>query len=677
MRKLQHETNPSIDKGKQDARSPLRARLTTVLAAAGAMLVSPMAESIARAQDGNSTEPPPAAAPAEPASAEAPAAGSGRRIIIDDVSVGGESGESSGETPAKPTGEPAGKAPFDADKASHEAAAATATETPAPAGPDLRDHSLSYYGDEVGMAGNERTFMQRNRLNLGGHFFSNEAGESIWGSARFTLRSNGHKPLTIEGDAGNIWFGRLQAPFLRAFVHPEVNVWRFKGAYYGTASGVYGLPSWLYTSHAAGIGFSQPIGDNSRLRLGFIGGGSLSYPAFDDIFFQMAGGASFEYKDFLVYGMVNSFFAAPTPTKTAFIGYYSPRFQNTEFGVQYKFGREKDDKYAVRLFGDYGTINQRVGARVSRSMRLGDELAGDFWIGGGATHWAEEVGARWDPSVIAGIRLSFGGKHFDSTNTAEFEHYTLGGVESVQTDIATSENPGPYGFGRSGDPVVDGQINQAKERIAGSRNFAQFAESYRNASTNDKIMAARFIGAFFQQVAYANGAAGALYSTDFLNPEVQRIAGASTDTVFSYLQRYVEFYETHAPGTPLPDDLAKGIVICAGSADTQAQFLRANGIPTTVLSVNTRSGPHVIAAARPPGSTALLDYGNLYTAPENSFDEALRYYGWMRQAPTFRSQLFNQDGYLGTYETAEGRMFQRVVGLRLMQILGRDFLGVP
>ena len=618
-----------------------------------------------------------------PAESRGPAVGRGRIIAPEDTGTAATGGETS-DGEGAPAGEPAtdADAPRRGPAFTVDSSADVEVGTPRIIRPDvpatddkddLHDRSLSYYPDDVNLAGQRRDFTRDNRFDVGGNFYSNEGGQSIWGAIRFAHRSGVIRPFNAEFDAGNMWFGRLQAPYARLFMRPELHVWRLKGTYYGSVGAVGNLPSWLYTSHALGIGYSQPIGKDFRLRMGFIGGGGLSYPAFDDIYFRMAGGLSTEYKGFMVYGMVDSFFAAPDPIKTAYVGYYRPRFQDVEFGAQYRF---MEDQYTVRIFGNYGRIDQRAAVRVTRSMGLTPEMAGDFWIGGGATHWAPELGGRWDPAVFAGMTLVFGGKHFNSTNTAEFEHYTLGGVESVQTDIPTNENPGPYGFGRSGNPEVDAQVNLAKERIAGSSNFQEFAASYQNASVNEKIMAARFLGAFLQQVAYASGTMEALYNTRFFDPEVQRIAGASSDTVFSYMQQYVDFYNTHPASTPLPEHLANGIAVCAGIANQQAEFLRANGIPAMAMSVNTPGGPHVVTTASPPGATALLDYGNLYTAPERSFDEVLRYYGQMKQAPTFQSQLFDQNGYFGTYETAEGRLLHRNVGIMYLRTLGTDFLGV-
>lgn len=535
------------------------------------------------------------------------------------------------------------------------------------------DQALSSTPDDVNISGRRRTISLDNPWDLGGNVYANEAGSAIWGSVRYSLRSGGRRPFDVRLDGGNIWFGEQAAPFARLYLRPALEVWRLKGVYYGSISAIGNLPSVLYTSHSLGLGYSQPIGDNFRLRAGFVIGGALSYPAWDDIYFNMAGGLSAEISNFLVYAMPQFYFAAPDPIKTAYVGHYRPQFQNAEFGVQYRF---YEDQYTARIFGDWGVINQRVGARITRTINFSREVSGDFYLAGGATHWDNSLGGRWDPLVMFGMNLVIGGKYMNSTNTVRYEHLQSGGVRFAQTEIPNNENPGPYGFGRSGNPDVDSQVEQAKERIIANNSFAGFTAAYHGSSKADVIMAARFLGAFLQQVAYANNAYNSLNNTGFFDPEVMRISNASPDQIYTYIQRYVQFYNSNSPRSALPEDLKNGIAVCAGIHQVMAEFLRSNGVPTIVASVNTPKGPHVIAIAQLDNSTVLLDYGNTYTTPANTFDQAMRFYGQNRGAPTFQSQLFGPDGYIGTYETSEGRLLRRSTGLVNMDILGQDFLGL-
>lgn len=538
------------------------------------------------------------------------------------------------------------------------------------------DHSLSPFPDEVDLAGRLRHFRLDHGWDIGGNLYANEAGSAVWGSIMYRMMGqHTHRPLDLRLDAGNIWFGEQAAPFARFHLRSSLDLWRFRGVYHGSVATLGNMPSQLYTSHSLGIGYSQPFGTNMRLRLGVVAGGALSYPAFDDIYFNMLVGASFQVDSFLVYVMPTFYFAAPDPIKTAYVGYYRPQFQSVEAGIQYSFHQ---DQYTARLFGEYGTILQRVGLRGTRSFAINRELAADVWIAGGASHLSQELGGRWDPMIMIGGTIVFGSRSgVNSTNTVRYEHLQSGGVRFAQTDFPTTARPGPYGFGRSGDPVVDAQVQQAKQRMLSSSSFDEFSRSYAGSSRSDLLMSARFMLALVQQVAYSNGAQDALTNGRFFDPEVRRIAGTTNQDIYAWLQRYVQFYNTHDPSTPLPDELRNGIAVCAGAHWLAADFLERNGMHAIVASVNTPQGPHVVTIGMPPDATHLLDWGRLYTTPAGTFDQTLRFYGQNRQAPTFQSQLFRSDGtYIGTYDTAEGRLLHNAAGIMNADILRNEFLGV-
>ena len=74
----------------------------------------------------------------------------------------------------------------------------------------------------------------------------------------------------------------------------------------------------------------------------------------------------------------------------------------------------------------------------------------------------------------------------------------------------------------------------------------------------------------------------------------------------------------------------------------------------------------------------LVDSGRFYP-PEvaKKPKERLRFYGQNHQAPTFQSQLYRADGtYIGTYDTAEGRLLHNATGIINADILRTEFLGV-
>jgi hypothetical protein len=545
---------------------------------------------------------------------------------------------------------------------------------------DYEDPALSSTPNRVGISGRRRRITLDNSWDLGGNVYGNEAGTAVFGTVRF-------RDL-LRFDGGNIWFGERPAPYGRLLVRPELNLWRFRLAYYGTATGMGNMPSYFYTSHSASLGLSLPIQLDSEeesrrlwIRTGVVAGGALSLPRFDDIYYNIVTGLSLQLSgypdsrfDYMLYGMATFFAAASDPMKTAYIGYYEPRFQVAEIGAQVRMF----DDYTVRLFGNVGGLQDRIGLRGTWTVEFSDSMEADFWLGIGATHWSEHLGGRWDvPTVMIGATIVIGGPAVNSTNTSRFEHLQSGGVRFAETDFPTEDAPGPYGFGRSGNPDFDVPVNEAKRRIMQADSFEDFVSSYEGASEDEVILAARFLGAFLQQVAYSHDAQEALYSTEFFDPSIIRVASATNQTMYTYLREYVEWYEHHPPGEEMPEHLRSGIGMCSGIHWMVASFLQSHGVPTLVASVNTPNGPHMVAISQLSDRTILFDYGNTYETEAQTFDESIRFYGWNRGAPTFQSQIFSPDGeYLGTYITSEGRLLHGTIGLDNEEILRRDVLGI-
>ncbi|NYZ74280.1 hypothetical protein H0O00_03995 [Candidatus Micrarchaeota archaeon] len=534
------------------------------------------------------------------------------------------------------------------------------------------DPSLSPYLTNVDISGKHRKMSLNNSFDFGAKLDVNEAGSAFSPSIRY-------RDL-VEVDPGVMWFTPKAQTVLfgRLLVRPEINVWRFKGVYYGSVALLGNMPSSVYHSHSVGLGYSQPIGKDFRLRIGGVIGGALSHPAWDDVYLNFSTGISGEiHKMVLLYLMPTFYFAANDPMKTAYIGYYWPKIQDIEAGIQVT-----KDQWTGRLYGDFGLIGNnygiydRYGVRGTRTMSINNQADIDVWGSIGATRWSPQLGGRWDPALMVGATVVFGGKYVNSTNTLNFSHLQTGGTQFAETEFPTVEDPGPYGFGRSGNAAYDVPINETKNRILNSTSFAQFKNSYHAASEEEVILRARFLGAFMQQVAYANDAYDALTTGGFFDSEVKRIAKADHEEIFRYIKEYVSWYENHSVKEKMPDSLKKGIAVCAGIGELQAEYMRANGVDAIVMSVNTPKGPHVITAAQMKDRTMLLDYGNMYSTPEGTLDQTLRFYGQNRQAPVFQSQFFNGKGYMGTYLTSEGRLLHGAVGLENPELLKKDFLGV-
>ncbi len=540
-----------------------------------------------------------------------------------------------------------------------------------PPKPDYRDPALGGI-EKVDMNGNERPISLNHKVSGGGGILSNEAGSAVSAFMAYNFSRNN----MLRFDGGNIWFGALSAPFATMSVKESLDLGHFTGMYYGRVSAVGYLPSYLYTSHAIGVGYSQPFGaDNKwRLRLGAFGIGAFSYPLGDDSYLNIAGGASLEYnKRILVYGAPNFYFAASTPIRTAYIGYYAPQLESVSMGAQFRFSN-----YSIGPFANYGVIKSMYGGSISRTMNFGDWATGDVFVRGGITHWNPDINPGNDVMIIAGLNLVIAGPRMNTVISSQYERMGPGGVPQATTDIPTTQNPGPYGFGRSGDANWDTVDNNAKSRLLGAKSFDDFTAKYKGASTDDVINAGRFLLAFMQQVAYAQGAQSALMAGNFLDPSVIKVASVDNNQLLAYLQGAATWYSTH--NTPYPQP---GVTLCAGAADFVGDFYRANGIHTVVATANTRGGMHVVDIAYVPGKTNLLSWGDMWSGPANQFDPMLRLFGQYNKAPTFESQLFtgptgssSPNTYKGTYVTPEGNLLHGEIGIPGPWLLNREFLGV-
>ncbi|MBD3398567.1 hypothetical protein GF412_04985 [Candidatus Micrarchaeota archaeon] len=516
---------------------------------------------------------------------------------------------------------------------------------------------------------------------VGVNALGNEAGHAVFGNF-------GYLNL-VRLDLGAAMFTNMpMVPIGRLMLSPEFNVryakgksgeGNVKGAYYGSAAFAGNLPSWIYSSHSAGLGWSQSMGENFKLRVAGIIGGALSYPAWDDIYMNFSTGLSMEIaKTVLLYGAPTCYFAADNPMRTAYVGYYEPKFQDVEVGFQVMMrrgvvGRAFAD---IGLVGnDYGLFN-RYGFKLTKAMSIPGKLEADFWGTIGMTQWSNLFGGGMDPVIMTGINFSFGQDRFRHTYSYSYSYLRSFDTSAPVTDIPNSTHPGPYGFGRSGDPYYDGPINEAKQRMADSVSFEQFSNSYSGASTEEVLVTARFLGAFMAQVAYANDAYNSMTTGNIFDGEIKRIANADHEQMFSYLKSYLSWYQNHSGNEPLPESLRGGIAVCAGIHSLITSYLNANGINAVTASVNTPNGPHMVTIARLGGKNVLLDYGSQIST-EGDFMHMYEAYGQHTGAPTFKSQIYGRDGkYVGTLDTSMERLLRGAIGIDNKEVLLRNYLGV-
>lgn len=519
-----------------------------------------------------------------------------------------------------------------------------------------------------------------NDFSIGGSVIGNPAANAILVDAAYRN--------LVELRAGNIWFYDMPAPFGNLRFTPQAELWRFKLKYFGTLTGMYNMPSYIYSSHSGLLAFSYPIqldsSDQSRqfwIRLGAVGGGALSYPKWDDIYFNLATGLSFQLTsyprrgfDYLLYAMVLCNAAAETPPQSLYIGNYGLRYQNVEFGFQARIF----DDYTLLAFGKLDMLFNEVGFRGTWSWTAGENVQARLWVAAGARQWDNLLGGDWEPSVGLGATLVYGGDNINSSNTTSYVHDENTSLESAEMEL--SRNTGIHGFGRSGDPRWDIPINRAKTRILTSDSFEDFVSTYPDAGSeaevDDLIDAALFFTAFLGDEAYATDAMEAMFNLRIFDEEVQRVANAGLNDIFLWMKTYINWRASHPAGDPLPDELRGGIAVCAGIHWFAAEFLSRHGIPAVAMSVNSQGGAHVVLAAYPPGAGAfIISYGDKYGG--KNVRQALFQYSRHEGSVTPNVQMWVPgEGYHGTYITPEGRALHYIIGVDNEDVLRQEALGV-
>ncbi len=228
-------------------------------------------------------------------------------------------------------------------------------------------------------------------IRLGGKVIANEAGSSISGIGEYK---------DLGGvNFGAIMFGEVVAPYVNLKLTPGIVKKGFKVRYYGNLTFTQ-LNSWLYTSHSLGVGYSHQD-EQFGISTGIIGGGALSYPKFDDIYFNLMCGAAINIKQMVYfYTVAKSYFAAGNAMQSAYALYYGPHFQGIEVG-----GVLKIKEMYANVFADFDAVQNKYGMKLGTIIDFTDNVKGHVWVGAGATQWREGLGGGASFMAMAGIKL--------------------------------------------------------------------------------------------------------------------------------------------------------------------------------------------------------------------------------------------------------------------------------
>lgn len=500
-------------------------------------------------------------------------------------------------------------------------------------------------------------------LTIGGKVIANEAGGSIAGTLNYGMWGG--------TDFGVLTFGERQAPFATLSFTPGLEKKGVKFRYFGRLT-FTNLNSWLYTSHSLGLGYEKQF-EKWGFSLGGLAGGAFSYPTYDNIYFNMSAGLSFNYKEMLyIYAMAKSYFAAGNAMQSSYAGYYSPKYQGVEVGTIIRL-----NELVGKVYWDFDAIQSKGGVIVGTQFDISQKLKGFVGGGIGVTTWEKDLGGHANFMAQAMLSLYYTG---DTGITQEYkssyERYQKGGIP-LQTDINSPPQLRPL------TPQEQIWEEAAQQRLFDSDGSVDsFTSMYEGASHEEVITTARWLSRKLGELAYAYEAQDALANLKFFDKSVKKVANASHDDILGYLRDVMMWYDDHGTFQGMPQELVDRITMCGGIHSTTALFLRKNGINSALLSVNTKDMGHFVPAYWTDTETGIIDYGDHFVGPANSLDEVIRAYGEYRGAPTYVSQIYipKDDGgwdYQGTWITPEGRLIQHSFGINNFHLMRSYILGVP
>ena len=512
----------------------------------------------------------------------------------------------------------------------------------------------------------------KSNLALGGDVFSNEAGSSV----ALSLNYGEHGGVK----AGGISFiGDRMYPFASISLLPQWKLKLGRGENpakmlfkFGVAGALTNINSVGYISAMGGIGFEKRINKDLTLWIGTVGGGALSAPKYDNIFFKAMGGASMQWDwgngfAFQPYIIWESYFAADTAMGSAYVGRYNMQFQSIEAGILSRL------RWANALvYGKYDAVQSEIGSTAGVNFEITDKVGIIAFVGGGVSIFNEVLGGGTEAMFMGGVRLVTFGAPFNTSWAFTHERMGPGGVPMFP-DI---RNP-PH------VPLTPEEIDyetEASARVLDYENFEDYANSFEGASEEQLILTTRWLAKTVEQIGYNFEAMTAMMSLKFFDNAVKRMAGRDHQDIYAYLHDYFGLIDLYGSFSNIPDELREqfyeGIAVCAGIHSLGMMFLSYNGIPAVAIAVNAPGGAHVITGAMPEGSTYLIDYGDGYRIDGHSIVKALAMYGRHNKVHTFKAQMWDENGYVGTLDTPAGKVLDNTFGIGYGLILKDFFFGM-
>lgn len=497
-------------------------------------------------------------------------------------------------------------------------------------------------------------------LSYGFHYYNNDGGSALFGELDMTD--------WLGLTAGGIWLDQTPYGIASINLTPKIGFWddTLVLNYFGNLTGTH-MASYLYTSHGVGASAHFAIGD-FRINLATLGQFGISYPTYDLLFAKWINGISLSYDindehRLGAYAINTNMWAASKTPKTAFAMDYAPRYQGTEVGIKYN--------YRTHFFTVYSNIDQiepHSGIEYGREKLVeNDFISVNAVVGAGIRGY----NTQFFPLgfyVYGGIEVNFEpteARERQNTFSVKFENKNIKGTASYDKQWV-------YEYG----DITQAQsewISKAQATLAQSDTFAGFAGAYEGASATELLTVAGYLASLLGRGGYDYGAYNDMMEFNIFSPRLEALSERNYDDILRFIRDYAAYYNEHGTYEGMPEELKRGVAVCAGIHEFVAEFLRANGMTAYAIGVVTKNAPHVVAAAFYDDKASIIDYGMTYTIKSSSLDDVLRVYSIESGVPVLQSQIFGKGGkYLGTYTTPQGKLVERTMktdGKRLISTM--------
>ncbi len=492
-----------------------------------------------------------------------------------------------------------------------------------------------------------RSFLED--LSYGFHYYNNDGGSSLFGELDITD--------WLGLTAGGIWLDQTPYGIASINLTPKIGFWddTLVLNYFGNLTGTH-MASYLYTSHGAGASAHFNIG-NFGINLATLGQFGISYPRYDLLFAKWMNGISLSYDindehRLGAYAINTNMWAASKTPKTAFAMDYAPRYQGTEVGIKYNYRT-----HFFTVYSNIDLIEPYSGIEYGREKLVeNDFISVNAVVGAGIRGYKTEF-FPLGFYVYGGIEVNFEpteARERQNKFSVKFENKNIKGTASYDKQWV-------YEYG----DITQAQsewISEAQAILAQSDTFAGFAGAYEGASATELLTVAGYLASLLGRGGYDYGAYNDMMEFNIFSPRVKALSERNYDDILRFIRDYAAYYNEHGTYEGMPEELKKGVAVCAGIHEFVAEFLRANGMTAYAIGVVTKNAPHVVAVAFYDGKASIIDYGMTYTIKSSSLDDVLKVYSIENGVPVLQSQIFGKGGkYLGTYTTPQGKLVEKTM----------------